>query len=194
LAKTLSRFVTPAAPSASSLPSVHTVVTINGHFFVPIDDEHTATYNFMYSDDPAIPLTPRFIEAAETEVGRGPNDYDPVRPFHLRAQMSNDFYIDREQQRRRTMTGIPGINTQDVALQVGMGPVVDRSKEHLGTTDRAIIVLRRLLLEATDEVAVGQAPRGTEPSTYCNVRGGNDIVEQGIGWHEALQAQLIARF
>jgi phthalate 4,5-dioxygenase oxygenase subunit len=170
------------------------ILTINGHFFVPIDDEHTATYNFMYSDDPAIPLTPSFIEAAETEVGRGPNDFDLARPFHLRAQMWNDFFIDRQQQKHRTMTGIPGINTQDVALQVGMGPIVDRSREHLGTTDRAIIALRRLLLEAIDEVAVGQAPRGTDPSAYCNVRGGNQIVDEGVGWHDALQAQLIARF
>ena len=58
--------------------------------------------------------------------------------------------IDRSVQKTKTFTGIDGINTQDFALQEGMGPIVDRSKEHLGTTDRAIIVLRQLLLEAID--------------------------------------------
>ena len=38
------------------------ILTINGHFWVPVDDEHTATYNFMYSDNPSVPLTERFIE------------------------------------------------------------------------------------------------------------------------------------
>jgi len=169
------------------------ILTINGHLWVPIDDEHTATYNFMYSDNPAIPLTQRFIDESETEIGRGPDQLDPQRPFHLKAQMSNDFYIDRELQ-KRTMTGIPGINTQDIALQTAMGPVVDRSREHLGTTDRAVIVLRRLLLEATDAVAAGNTPRGTDPSTYRAVRAGNHIIEPGQDWHDALKAELVARF
>jgi phenylpropionate dioxygenase-like ring-hydroxylating dioxygenase large terminal subunit len=169
------------------------ILTINGHFWVPIDDEHTATYNYMYSDNPAVPLTQRFIDESETEIGRGPEQLDPLRPFHLKAQLSNDFFIDRELQ-KRTMTGIPGINTQDIALQVGMGPVVDRSREHLGTTDRAVIVLRRLLLEATDAVEAGSAPRGTDPSTYRTLRAGSHTIEPGVSWHDALQAELVARF
>jgi hypothetical protein len=75
-----------------------------------------------------------------------------------------------------------------------MGPVVDRSREHLGTTDRAVIVLRRLLLEATDAVAAGNAPRGTDPSTYRTVRAGNHVIEPGQDWHDALQTELVARF
>jgi phthalate 4,5-dioxygenase oxygenase subunit len=160
---------------------------------VPVDDEHTATYNFMYSDNPSVPLTERFIEESETEIGRGPDQLDPDRPFHLKAQLSNDFFIDRELQ-KRTMTGIPGINTQDIALQAGMGPVVDRSREHLGTTDRAVIILRRTLLEAVQTVETGGVPRGTDPSTYRNLRAGSHAVKAGEDWHEALRDELIARF
>jgi phthalate 4,5-dioxygenase oxygenase subunit len=169
------------------------ILTINGHFWVPVDDEHTATYNFMYSDNPAVPLTPHFIDESETEIGRGPEQLDPNRPFHLKAQLSNDFFIDRELQ-KRTMTGIPGINTQDIALQVGMGPVVDRSLEHLGTTDRAVIVLRRTLLEAVATVEAGGTPRGIDPATYRNVRAGSHTIAAGVDWHEALRSELIARF
>jgi phthalate 4,5-dioxygenase oxygenase subunit len=169
------------------------ILTINGHYWVPVDDTHTATYNWMYSDDPAVPLTPAFVDAAEHEIGRGPEDVDPLRPFHLKANAANDFLIDRELQ-KRTFTGIPGINTQDIAVQVGMGPVVDRSKEHLGTTDRAIIVLRQLLLEAADTVAAGAAPRGVDPHAYARVRAGSHDVPLGADWHEALREQLLARF
>ena len=169
------------------------ILTINGHFWVPIDDEHIATYNFMYSDNPAVPLTQHFIDECETEIGRGPDQLDPGRPFHLKAQLSNDFFIDRDLQ-KRTMTGIPGINTQDIALQVGMGPVVDRSLEHLGTTDRAVIILRRTLLEAVATVEAGGNPRGIDPATYRNLRAGSHTVEAGVDWHDALRSELTVRF
>ena len=170
------------------------ILTINGHLWVPIDDEHTATYNFMYSDDPAVPLTTKFIDECETEIGRGPGDMDPQRPFRLKAQAENDFLIDRAVQKTRTMTGIPGINTQDIAVQVGMGPVVDRSREHLGTTDRAVIVLRRMLLEAVEDVANGKLPRGTDPATYAELRGASHLVVAGADWRVALQGELLTRF
>jgi phenylpropionate dioxygenase-like ring-hydroxylating dioxygenase large terminal subunit len=170
------------------------ILTINGHFWVPVDDEHTATFNFMYSDDPAVPLTQRFIDDAETEIGRGPGDLDPHRPFHLKAQAANDFLIDRAAQKQRTMTGIPDINTQDIAVQVGMGPVVDRTREHLGTTDRAVIVLRRVLLEAMDDVLAGKTPRGTDPASYRSLRGASHMVDAGADWRVALHGELLTRF
>jgi hypothetical protein len=52
-----------------------------------------------------------------------------------------------------------GVNTRDNALQEGMGLIVDRTREHLGTTDRAIIVMRQLLLEAIREVEAGRRRR-----------------------------------
>ena len=50
------------------------ILTINGHFWVPVDDEHTATYNFMYSDDPAPAHHAGFAADVEREIGRGPED------------------------------------------------------------------------------------------------------------------------
>ena len=160
---------------------------------MPVDDTHTVTYNWMYSDDPAVALTPAFVDAAEHEIGRGPQDMDPARPFHLKATAANDFFLDRALQ-KTTFTGIPGINTQDIAVQVGMGPVVDRSREHLGTTDRAIIVMRQLLLEAVDAVARGEAPRGVDPNGYRSVRADSHSIPAGTDWRDAMRDRLIARF
>ena len=90
--------------------------------------------------------------------------------FKLKANKSNDYFIDRHMQKTKNYTGIVGINTQDFALQEGMGPIVDRTKENLGTSDKAIVQMRRLLIEAAHDVAAGKAPRGTDPGSPCPMR------------------------
>ena len=59
-------------------------------------------------------------------------------------------------QKTQNFTGIVGVNTQDFALQEGMGPICDRSKEFLGTSDKAIVALRRLLLDAVGHEREGR--------------------------------------
>jgi hypothetical protein len=144
------------------------VPLISGHFWIPNDDVTTTVFNFSYSADPAIELDKQFWLAAEADYGRGPDDMLP--DFRLKKNLGNDYMIDRELQRTRSFTGITGINTQDVAIQEGMGPIADRSEEHLGATDRAIVALRRLLLDATRSVASGGTLRGIDPATYRDVR------------------------
>jgi hypothetical protein len=168
--------------------------TINGHFWVPLDDTHTATYNWMYAYDPARPITPEYAAYVERYTGRGPEHLDPDRPFYSKQRLENDYLIDRDLQRTTTFTGITGVSTQDVALQEGMGPIVDRSREHLGTTDRAIIVMRQLLLEAADDVAAGKAPRGADSQAYRNVRALDHIISPSADWRDALKDERLARF
>jgi hypothetical protein len=169
------------------------VPTINGHIWVAIDDTTTAVYNWMYSYDPAIPIDPQWAEEMETGYGRGAGDLIPGT-FRLKKNMRNDYEIDRYVQKTQTFTGIVGINTQDMALQEGMGPIVDRSKEHLGTSDRAIIAMRQLLLEAIDEVERGNDPRGIDPASYRTVRAVDKMIAGDAHWREALKDELTARF
>jgi phthalate 4,5-dioxygenase oxygenase subunit len=93
--------------------------------------------------------------------------------------------IDRELQRTKTFTGIRGFNTQDMAIQTGMGRITDRTREALGSTDQAIQAARRLLLEATEEVAAGRPPKGTEPADYRCVRAADLLMPRDGDWHEA---------
>ncbi len=99
----------------------------------------------------------------------------PAR-FKLKANLANDYFIDRAAQKTESFTGIKGINTQDVALQEGMGPITDRTQEHLGTSDRAIAVMRRLLLEAVSAVERGEPPRGSDAATYRSIRPHDGLV------------------
>lgn len=92
------------------------------------------------------------------------------------------------------MTGIPGINTQDFALQEGMGLICDRSKEHLGTTDRAIITLRQILLESLDTLEAGGQMRAVDPSTYRNVRSFDRVIDNGAEWRSATKADVLTKF
>jgi phthalate 4,5-dioxygenase oxygenase subunit len=168
------------------------VPTINGHVWVPIDDETVAVYNFLYSADPGRPISPEFAIASERRDGR---DESLLRPdFRSVLNLANDYKIDREQQRTESFTGINGINTQDTALQEGMGAIVDRSKEHLGTTDRAIIVMRKLMLEAVDDVAAGRPPRGVDAATYRSVRALDHFIDAEADWRSALAAEMAAKF
>src|SRR5262249_12622191 len=114
--------------------------------------------------------------------------------LRLKRNRANDFLIDRELQRTRTFTGNEGINTQDAAVQEGMGPIVDRSQEHLGSTDRAIIAMRRLLLEAVRAVEAGGNPRGLDPQTYRNVRAVDYLADNEAEIPTIIARELAARF
>jgi phenylpropionate dioxygenase-like ring-hydroxylating dioxygenase large terminal subunit len=168
------------------------VPKFDGHVWVPIDDEHTMVYNMLWAYDKDVPMTPEYIEQWEIFNGRGPDDQLPG--FKPKRNLSNDYMIDRQRQKTQTFTGIVGVNTQDMALQEGMGPICDRTKEHLGTSDKAIIAARQLLLEACDDVAAGKDPRGTDPADYRSVRPYDDYVPRNQTWREAWANELTAKW
>ncbi len=51
------------------------------------------------------------------------------------------------------------------------GRIMDRSNEHLGTTDRAVILMRRQLLKAVDDVADGRDPLFVERDGQADALG-----------------------
>jgi len=161
-----------------------------GHLWVPIDDEHTWVYNWICAADDQ-PLTPEIILEEETETGRGPQDLLPG--YRLRQNKGNDYLMDRALQRAGNSVGIPGINTQDFAMQEGMGPIVDRSEEHLGTSDLAVIATRRLLLQATRDVEAGLDPLGVDTSGL-RVRPAEMVLPEDVPWAEAMQEALASRW
>jgi phthalate 4,5-dioxygenase oxygenase subunit len=163
---------------------------IQGHMWVPMDDHNTMVFNWMLAADDDKALTPEFILKRETSAGRGPNGEGVVR-HQTRA---NDWLIDRERQRTKTFTGISGLNTQDLAVQESMGPVIDRSREHLGSTDKAIIQFRRCLLDAAHDLENGIDPPGANLKTYRDVRPADVTIPQDVRWQDAAKAKLLARW
>ena len=83
-----------------------------------------------------------------------PGTYRPL------ANKDNDYLMDRAAQRRGdSYSGIEGIAMQDGSLQESMGPIVDRTKENLVSTDNGIIMARHRLMRA----AKALAEKGTMP-------------------------------
>jgi hypothetical protein len=166
---------------------------IDGHIWVPIDDEQTYVYNWMCSYDETVTLHPEWLERREASMGRSSDDLIPGT-FRLKRNQSNDYMIDRQMQKTRNYTGIVGVNTQDFALQEGMGPVCDRSKEFLGTSDKAVVAMRRLLLEALDVAARGGTPRGVTAESTRAVRPHDHIVAPGEDWWAIFEPELRAKW
>jgi phenylpropionate dioxygenase-like ring-hydroxylating dioxygenase large terminal subunit len=166
-------------------------LTIYGHLWVPKDDRTTDVYNFNYAVDDRAEVTDEWYAKNERSAGRGPEAYVPGT-FRMKQNLENDFLIDREVQKTRTYTGISGVNTQDVAIQEGMGAIEDRSLEFLGTTDKAISACRQLLLEAADEIEGGIEPRGIEPDASREVRGADLIVPRGVPWRDAMKEAFVS--
>jgi hypothetical protein len=161
--------------------------TVNGHMWVPIDDETTMVYNFMYTYGEE-PLS----EDQRNLVGTGNQfgvDIDVEDGFRSIRNKRNRYMIDRHVQKTQTFTGIQGTNTQDRAVQESMGTVVDRSYERLGTTDRAIIMSRRLLLQAVKHVQAGGDPPVLGES-YYRLRAVEQVIGPDENWLEAMRPRL----
>ena len=84
-------------------------------------------------------------------------------------------------QRTENFTGIVGVNTQDRALQETMGTIADRSQEHLGTSDRAIIAMRKLLQEAIRVNEDGGTPKGSQ-GEFIGIRAIDRILPADQPW------------
>jgi phenylpropionate dioxygenase-like ring-hydroxylating dioxygenase large terminal subunit len=171
----------------------HATPKSDGHLWVPINDEHTMVYSWACGRDQSVPLSLEFRNRFETWAGRGPDDLIPGT-YKLKRNRSNDYLIDRNIQKTQTFTGIKGINAQDSALQEGMGPIVDRSKEHLGSSDKAIVVLRRLMLDAIRAVERGEAPPGLDPQRHRNIRPFDAVITGGTPWQEVFASELVAKW
>jgi phenylpropionate dioxygenase-like ring-hydroxylating dioxygenase large terminal subunit len=127
-----------------------------GHSFVPIDDDHVWVYSFYYHPTKPIPDELRY----SMEGGSGIHSVNIPGTYRPRANKSNDYLIDRAAQKaRKTFSGVLGIAAQDAACQESMGPIQDRTRERLGTSDAGIIAARRRLLDA----AIALRDRGVAP-------------------------------
>ena len=160
--------------------------SVFGHMWVPLDDENCMVYNFAYSFGEH-PISVAEWEAVEANLGRSPKEELPG--FRSVRNISNDWLIDRQVQKTETFTGIEGVNNQDLAVQESMGPIVDRTKEHLSLTDRAVVTTRRLLLQAAKTVADGGDPPGLGESCH-RVRAIEKTLPVDVAWRDAMRQEL----
>lgn len=153
-----------------------------GHIqiFVPVDDEHTMFYGVWFSQNGA----PLDVEKTLAEVGLRPGiDLEPVT-YARRQNPGNWWRQDRAAMRDGTSyTGVSGVLQQDMAVQESMGPRVDRSQEHLGTSDVAIIRMRRRMLEGLDAFERDGTLVGLDPAIpFERIRSEQRVIAVDAPW------------
>ncbi len=62
------------------------------------------------------------------------------------------------------------VMNQDFVAWAGQGGVADRTQEHLATSDRGVMMMRRRFLAELDAVEAGAEPKGTIRDPARNVR------------------------
>jgi phenylpropionate dioxygenase-like ring-hydroxylating dioxygenase large terminal subunit len=148
--------------------------------WVPMDDDHTMFY----------------VMGALGGVGAGidlretlPNTTDWYGRFRLPQDASNDYQIDRDKQRTlQSYTGLSSVHLEDLAVTESMGTLLDRSAEHLGTSDVMVIRTRRRLIAAAQALREqGEVPPGAENPTVYRTRSGSIFLPRGADWVTATE-------
>ena len=161
---------------------------LTGHAWVPIDDENCWAFTFSWHPD-------RPLTEEELEIFRaGDQNHAVVDPITFRnvANADNDYLIDREMQRNYNYTGVRGVGTQDTAIQESMSPITGRSKEHLGTSDTAMIYWRRLMIDSARAVLDGAEARGAKHGDAYRIRGGAMVLPQDADPFETSRTEFLA--
>ena len=163
---------------------------VHGHFWVPIDDENVWVYTFDYH--PTRALTADEVQAMKD--GYGVHSRNIPGTYRPQENKDVDYLMDRAAQKRgETFSGIRGIAQQDASLQESMGPIVDRTKERLVSSDTGIIKARQKLRKAVEALRdEGQTPPGVD-AAHQRVRSAAVVLSQEESFIDSCRDALEAR-
>lgn len=161
-------------PQAFVIP-MSTEITIT-QFHVPVDDNNNYWYSFFTSFGNPIDKEAMWQQRIPTY---------PPPAFRSRRNRANEWGYDPAEQATQTYTGMGfDINVHDQWACESQGPIQDRTREHLGTSDKAIIAFRRMLKDGIEKVSAGgtapmrldaaSAAAMTGPRTYDGIDTGGD--------------------
>jgi hypothetical protein len=105
----------------------------------------------------------------------------------------NGYLQDRGHQRTTSYSGIQAVipAEQDGCATESMGRIYDRSKEHLGYSDKTIIALRKMLIRAVDAVLDGNDPphimRDPKSNDFSKLRSLKGVLAAGTHWRKIVE-------
>ena len=164
--------------------------------WVPLDDEHTMVWEPHWSA----------TRELSTEEQKGWKDRVPPSGFlpdtddwlgraRFAANAQNDYLLDRERQKNVNFSGLENVTPiQDGAMQESMGAICDRTKEHLGASDAAIVHLRRRLLNAARELEKNKIPPGAQNPALYHKHGDQMLLTAADSWVEHYEAKMRADY
>lgn len=140
-------FWTVVAPSAFKVGDDRVV-----NAWAPRDDTSTWHFQWFFNRGEAVDV--------EWRVKIGGHYVDPSNDYRKRANADNWYLQDREAMKTRSLSGIDGVVPQDHAANETQGAILDRTKEHLATSDVGVIAMRKTLLEGVRSFMEGKEPPG----------------------------------
>ena len=159
---------------------------------VPRDDETNYRYSFETQvihnpHDYGNPTTSSFAEYPYTMGSPTARPGMPKGVVEHPTEPADNYGMDREAQKTVSMTGIPDFRGHDrmatSSMGLGKGDAYDRTKEHWGTTDVALIRMHTLILEAAQDVAAGKQPPAVSGDLdYRSIRGAEKVLMPGEDW------------
>jgi phthalate 4,5-dioxygenase len=174
-------------PHTFVIPLSETITITQLH--VPVDDTHTYWYSFFTS----------FEAKLDKETMRQQRLAGVTLPDYLpKKGRDNDWGFNAEEQRTRTFLGMgeDDINVHDQWAVESMGAIADRTREHLGTSDKVIMANRRMLLKAITTVqAGGKAPMVLSATEAAALQGPDtiDCIAPAASWQAYWAAGVAAK-
>ena len=137
---------------------------------LPVDDTHTYWYSIFTSF--AAPIDKKAMRDQRLRANPAP-DYLPVSGRH------NAWGFNAHEQQTDTFLGMgeDDINVHDQWACESMGAIADRTREHLATSDKAIIANRRTLIKAIETVQAGGVPPGVADASLVSSMTGPPTVD-----------------
>lgn len=167
----VSSFVMPVAGCVSARNGGFEI-----HFYVPADDTHSWRFDLGFKRDRMVRE-----EDLHRRAQIGP-DYRRIR------NSENRYQQDREAQKSVSFTGIEDFLNHDACATESMGPVFNRSQEHLGSSDQGVIGLRKYLLNAVKTVQNGGEPphivRDPEQNRFPNIDSIAAVIPADVHWRQ----------
>ena len=172
-------------PNHSLAPNALKGETYQGQTWVPIDDHSCWIYCYAWNPE-------RALTAAEREkISAGHGVFAALGPGHVPLRnRGNDYLLDRSEQRRASFTGVKGVAEQDAMIQDSQGLIADRTREHLGPTDAAVVRFRRQVLAGAKALQQGQAPRAAGQCEAYRLRGGSAVFEASVPFDEVMRERF----
>jgi phthalate 4,5-dioxygenase oxygenase subunit len=164
---------------------------------VPVDDWHSIQWQMGIRVGPGRAATMELkADSTDWRDHPLPNSTDWFGRFRNALDPANDFGLNREIQQAKPATiegwtGLKDVPTQDEAMRWSQGRadnngVVDRTREHLGTTDSMIIRVRHRLIEAAKALRDhGTVPSQVDRPEVYRQRSGWVVLPQGADYWEA---------
>lgn len=185
--KTFFRVTNFILPNLATIPGPMSGDGYNLYCHVPIDDTHHWRYDIVFR---------RSAPMEEKDLRRNQEILDELTPdYRPKRNQANRYLQDREAMNTWSFSGMGRIfNVQDTAIVEGCGPIVDRSREFLGSSDRAIIAARRQMLRAVRDVQAGNdAPnviRGAAANRFPHLMVVSEVITDGTDWKTHWEKKL----